>query len=498
MAANGRYEDSDDASSDDETFHGVGAMQNVHGAEMADQEYHDEVYEDLDFPKMAWDEDKPLDHGISARAATSTLTAAIIGAGVMALAALPKAGGYYLSLFLMTVGCAATMEAGSGYFKGVMAHNMYHKDDPSKQISTYEDFAFHAIGPKGPPLIQTFIIIWFFGCSCGYYILMANNMRALFMPLWDASYQTWVCIMVVPLGFLCMLRDMSAISKLMPVATGAAILSCVLIMAKSTQDVNYWHDWPEEDIAQIHNLFPSGGIMPIGSLLATLFGAFGSIPCCPPILDEMKQQRKFMRSLRSALSLCFGMYLGVMVLGYNGYGNFILPNIADSMMYHPANLTEALFNPGPDGFREWTGRQSQAFVTSGFTACVLINLVLSYPLLMVTMFISIASAPWTKGKMPPGSNKNYVLRVSMVLGTFIVALFIQDFGTLFGLFASLCAPLLNQVFPLWFGHLLRKNVKAKGSGCFRLIWHGIIYLMSVFAMIFGCIDSVNGLRKMFA
>merc|ERR1711879_864516 len=100
---------------------------------------------------------------------------------------------------------------------------------------------------------------------------------------------------------------------------------------------------------------------------------------------------------------------------------------------------------------------------------------------MVTIYISISSASWTKGTLRPGSKKNYLMRVTLVLATFVVAWFVHEFSTLFALFASVCAPLLSGVFPLWFGSIIRRGVGAKRSGGIRMIWHGIIYLLCAFS-----------------
>merc|ERR1712048_1039736 len=119
-----------------------------------------------------------------------------------------------------------------------MAHNIYHKDDPDEQIGTYEDFGYQAIGAPGRVIVLVFNVLWFMGLCTGYYILIANNFKSLFAEWFELSYKTWVLVLFLPLWFLCMLRDMSSVAKLMPIATAGAILCCVIIILKGVEDTS--------------------------------------------------------------------------------------------------------------------------------------------------------------------------------------------------------------------------------------------------------------------
>merc|ERR1719226_267633 len=122
-------------------------------------------------------------------------------------------------------------------------------------------------------------------------------------------------------------------------------------------------------------------------------------------------------------------------MGYVGYGNFIQPNIVDSMIYHPINFTEAMSRPP----QEWSGKRTKILpmVMSG---CVVVNLIISYPLLLTPVFIGFQTTSFGRDQLRPGSKRNYLMRTGTVGITIAIALLITEFSLVFSLFASVCGP----------------------------------------------------------
>jgi len=443
---------------------------------------------------MVWDDDLPEDHGITSAEATMSLMTAIIGAGIMVLPQLPKVGGTVVSATLMVVSTAATIEAGSALFRATMANNIalqHGVKATQTYIHSWEDFGYAAYGRPGAALIQVLTIGWFIGLNSGYVILIAQSLQSLLKPFFFLSFTVWIFIVGPCLWFVSMMRDVSAIAKVVPLGVGAAVASCILITAKACMDTPVWEDWTSEEKAQLHNVWPMGGALSLGSLLATIFGAVGCLPNVPSILDEMKNKHAFKRSFRTALTSVMVLYLGIMMMGYHAYGNFIQPSIVVSMRDHPATFAESQFEPS-----EWTGATTNILPTA-MSCFVLVNLVISYPLNLAPVFISIQGTTYGKEYMKVGSKKNYLMRTAIVLVTVAIPLVVSDFALVYSLFASISGPVQGVLIPIVFGYKIRKKVGAANSGILRLAWHGALGALAVFCVVFGLIDSSRAIVESF-
>jgi len=205
-------------------------------------------------------------------------------------------------------------------------------------------------------------------------------------------------------------------------------------------------------------------------------------------MDEMKNKHHLMRCFSTGVSIVTVLYIGIIVIGYNAYGNFIQANIVDSMKYHPATWEESQ-NMKP---QDWTGRQSVILPTA-MSCCVVVNLIISYPLLLAPVFLAVQGSAYGKENLKVGSKKNYLMRTFIVIVTVAVPLVITEFSIIFNLFASICGPTTGVLIPICFGCKIRSRVEAKGSGPVRLIWQGLLLLLGCFSIVFGLIGSVQEL-----
>lgn len=441
------------------------------------------VGDDEDYPAMVWNQDtKPK--GISQREATFSFITAIIGAGIMALPQMPARAGLYPCIIFTILSVVAVAESSGAYFKGYMAWTMTHKN--GNDLATFEDFGKAAFGRAGAWLVRSMQIGWFLGVCSGYVILMSKQL--MFISGSDWSNQKWIFVLSPVLWFLCMMRDLSALASLMPVGAIAAVCSCTFLIMQANNDQNVWANWTPEQQAAIHSYWPPDGLMPLGSSVAKLLGAFGVMGNVPPVLDEMRSKRRLPQALRTALFAVLVLYGLIIVNGYWCYGNFIQGNIIVSMSKSPGNFDEA-FNLPPE---QWTGRETRMLAMM-MSWCVLINLAMSYPLLMLCVFASVQGMSCSQPALKAGSIGNYIMRSSFVAITVFIGLSVPNFGIVFSLFASVCGPVQGIFIPIIFGARIRCKVGAKGSSAFRWFIHGLILLLGLFTLIVGLTDSIKGL-----
>jgi len=434
------------------------------------------------------DQESNKEHGITTLQATLSLITAIIGAGVMALPQLPSEAGLIPSM-VFTVFSAVLMQECGGLLHSVTSSwNACHNQQ--QQLETFEDFGRAALGHTGAVVVRISVISWFIGVCAGYVILMARQLQLIAGFGWN--YRVWVLVISPVLWLGCMLRDLTAIAKLMPVGVVAAIGSCVLMITKAYMDVDNWQDWPEQDQAKIHSMWPEHGFMPLGSVVATLFGAFGVMGNVPTIAGEMRQPRHFPRALKVAMCIVMLLYLGIMVSGYWGYGNFIQDNILISMSQSPANAGEAFKAP----VDQWTGPRSR-IIPALVAWCVLVNLLLSYPLNMMCIFTSIQSLESSQQTLNPGTLANYGMRTGLMGLTIVIALAVENFSVVFSLFAALTGPLQGVFIPVVFGGMVMKKIGAEGTSLPRRIFHAVIMLYAAFCLVIGTVDAVTGVIESF-
>jgi len=441
-----------------------------------------------DYPAMVWDKEHAGERGISSLDAALSLTTAIVGAGVMALPQLPSKAGLWPCIICMILGAWITYECGSAFHKANYAWNKTHQG--SRQLKTFEDFGEVAAGGGGAILVRTSVLAWFVGVCAGFLILMAQQLQRISGLDWN--YRIFVLILIPILWFACMLRDLTALSKLVPIGVLGAIGSCFLIMLKAFQDVEVWHHWPKEEVEQLHSKWPRDGFMALGSCLATFFGAFGVMGNIPVVASEMRHPEKFPRALRMSLALVTFLYAGVTTIGYWGYGNFIQSNILNSMGQSPANFTQVSMP-----YDQWTGRTT-VIIPEMTACCVLVNLLLSYPLCMMSVFVSIQSLESAQETMAPGTCGNYLMRTGFVALTVGIALALEDFPLVFGLFASVNMPIQSVFVPILFGTRIRKQIGAKLPGPCRRIVHAFMMVVALFCLVVGTTNAVKGIVEHFS
>jgi len=440
--------------------------------------------EDADHDKRPWDsptEDDLLDMkpGLEWWQAAFNLVVVVIGAGVMALPQLPMKGGIILSFVCLVLCGAAITESGMAMWKGIMAAN-----SGGAKVVSYEDFGRSALGKAGEAAVVTVQIFYFVGVAAGFLVLIADALVHLASDRTDIPTCIWIISPFVAL--LAMLPNITAISKFVPLAVLGVCAVCFIIITKSLLDSQRWADWSgDAQSKELYKIWPAGA-MDLGTVTATLFGAFGVNGNVPSVLCEMKDPMEFPKAYWTAMGIVATLYMLVMGCGYYGYGQFMQDDIMSSMTRFPANETEAFNVP----YAQWTGPTARAleYVVSG---CLFVKLVIGLPLNMMVIFYSMQTFSYTKDIFPLGTWKNKVMRLSVVAVAVVIAQLVPNFGKLFALVCSVFGPLMQCFFPIWFSYKIRLAMGAAMTRSCRRIAHILALLLAFLTVTIGFEQSLK-------
>ncbi|CAK8997882.1 Amino acid transporter AVT1C (AtAvt1C) [Durusdinium trenchii] len=406
---------------------------------------------------------------VSTIEAMINLVTVIIGAGILALPQLPRRCGWVLSALMLLISCSAVQEAALCLCRALIQTN-----SQESKVTTFEALGHRALGWQGQLAVAVVANTFLLGVCSAYAALIGMqlyNLTGVF------NQRAWVLIAYPIFVLLGLLPNLSALSKLVPLGMLAACLTGLMVIWSSLQDVETWQSWKTGDLdMEIHDTWPSQPAA-LGSALATCCAAFSFVPVVPAIIRDMRTPQHFPRALNGALAICGLLYLGVMLCGYYGYGNFIRDDIVESLGQSPATFEEAMHQP----ISEWTGAR-RPWLRVFISILILINIFLSMPLLAMAVFYSIESS---FAHAVPGSWANWAMRIGLLTGVVAVALAVPRFTVVFSFFSSLTAPCVSLIFPLLFADYILEKVSKCRRG-----YHAVLFIIAVLSMIFGVYTSI--------
>merc|ERR1719436_957792 len=189
--------------------------------------------------------------------------------------------------------------------------------------------------------------------------------------------------------------------------------------------------------------------------------------------------------MKLAMSLVFLIYLAVMCIGYYAYGEFIQPDIVNSLMKFPSNQAEALGT----AYSEWTGPRTRLLETI-LSSMLLMKIVVSLCLQYQVVFYSFQTFKYTRDIVPLGSVGNKLMRVAVVGVSVCIARVVGNFGQLFSLIMSFTGPPLHCIFPLYFSYKIRRDLGVAPTGAWRKGYHCILVCMLLFVLTIGTYESL--------
>jgi len=434
-----------------------------------------------------WDSNDELDFtpGMPWWQATFSLVVVVIGVGVMALPQLPMKGGWCMSILSMLACYVAITESGIAMWKGVMAGNHADaKDLASKAIVSYEDFGKAAFGKTGEAVVLLMMMLYFLGVVASFGVLIAEELENL---IGHISKKEWLLAFAPIMILMSQLPNVTAVAKMTPLAVFCILILVSVIISKSVLDAQRWQEWP--DPAKLHRDWPQDP-MAMGTVVASMFGAFGVNGNVPSILCEMKDPMEFPFAYKTAMTIVLLVYLAVMCCGYYGYGDFMQPDIVKSLSSFPATEEQAL----DVKFDDWTG--PKALVLRGVCATLLlIKLIIGLPLNMMVIYYSLQTYEGTKDCFPVGSFANKIMRVLVVVIAVVIGLAVTQFNKLFALVASVCGPMLQCFLPIFLSYKIRKKHGARMSSWVRRFGHALIVLLGLYCLTMGFYDSVQAITE---
>ena len=179
------------------------------------------------------------------------LVTVVIGAGIMALPQLPLRGGWLMSSLILLLVVVCSMESGLYMWKAFMASQASQGRIP---MSTYEDLGREAWGPVGQILTAVVTNIFLFGVYSAYAVLIGMQLENISHQALDKRF--WIPILYPVFVCLALTRDLSSLSRLVPLGFLAACGLAAVIIGKSILDAHHWQAWDQEQRRDLHSAWP--------------------------------------------------------------------------------------------------------------------------------------------------------------------------------------------------------------------------------------------------
>ncbi|XP_059150085.1 uncharacterized protein LOC131936955 isoform X1 [Physella acuta] len=218
---------------------------------------------------------------------------------------------------------------------------------------TYGDIGYEAIGPTGRILVDFALVLSQIGFSCAYLIFICENLSSL-IPKIERTY--WLLIVLPPLSFLTMFRNLSSL------AITSLIAQCSNLFAFG---IVFWFDFKHASKVRIHPKEISLANLPFFAVIAIYCyeGAGLILSLENSLAKEVKS--KFNRYFLSTIGLLTVLYISFGVFGYMSFGaetkQIITLNLPNVMMFPVMKVLEHYFILDPDR-SVWKGNVMRGLV----------------------------------------------------------------------------------------------------------------------------------------
>lgn len=410
------------------------------------------------------------------------LVSAVVGVGVFALPTASKLGGCFAPIFFVSIAVSMVYECSLLVSSTMIVWNRRYGTDI--YINSFESFGLAASGTTGQGMATLFNMFFSLGICSAYIIQVGIAFtRVTDIPLEPQWTQMLFCPAYV---FLSLLGSMKGLEKFALPAFMCAMVACFSIIFKAVFDCGRWRDWPKDSYIQEEVVsYQPSGFCELGSMGAIIFCSVCIVAQVPSQLAEMKDKSKFPMALRNSCLLVHAWYAAILILCYMAYGNFF-EILTTNMAVYPASYEEA-FRKGP---QYWTGCKDKLWVGIACWA-IIPQLVYSYPLYMISVYFAFDSFPGVKRNCPPGSGKNFFVRLVLLIYTHIVAFFGKHLSLVLTFFGAVALPFTACILPMYFSWRMRKKLGMAHPSRLRLAWHAVLISNALFAFVFGVFDAIN-------
>lgn len=266
-------------------------------------------------------------------------------------------------------------------------------------------------------VINTFLLIYQLGTCCVYTVFIATNLQKATTSFMEEEIQLkyYFLLLLLPLIFINWIKNLKALAPLSTVANGMTLVSFGIIL------YYLFRETPTMDGKK-----PMGKVEEFPLYFGTVLFALEAIGVILPLENEMKNPKSFGKPvgvLNIGMVSIVSLYIGMGFFGYIKYGDrvdgTITTNLPDEI---PAKVAQILL-------------AISIFFTHALQCYVAIDI------------------SWNEYIFPKLSKERnslfweYVLRTSLVLGTFLLAVLIPELELFISLFGALCLSALGIAFP---------------------------------------------------
>ncbi|XP_011195874.1 proton-coupled amino acid transporter-like protein CG1139 [Zeugodacus cucurbitae] len=267
-------------------------------------------------------------------------------------------------------------------------------------------------------VVNTFLLIYQLGCCCVYVVFVASNIKSIADFYLDEPVDVRLCMVIIllPLIFINWVRNLKYLAPFSTIANGITMVSFGIICYYIFRE-----PFTTEDKVAVA---PFAGF-PL--FFGTVLFALEAIGIILPLENEMKTPKKFGGScgvLNVSMVLIVFLYSGMGLFGYLNYGGEVEGSITLNL---PSKDILAQCVKGMLAFA--------IYITHGLACYVAID---------------ITWNDYVAEKLGPQRSKlfwEYVVRTSMVLVTFFLAVAIPNLELFISLFGALCLSALGLAFP---------------------------------------------------
>jgi amino acid permease len=423
------------------------------------------------------------------------LITAAIGSGVVALPSVAGTSGLLGGAALITI-CGLI----AGTMCSALCDAMSLVEEQGGHAKQYSDVAAGAWGSAARPMAAAFVNVLLFGVACVFMWLLGNTI-SMMADSWIAEgalqwgsadageedkYNGGILIAACCLLPTSFLQDMSSLGKLAPVGIVGALGTCIVLLIAHASRFSSHGFIPLEDI----RLIPDSTEALIGSYMTILF-SFGFHPVVPAMRAEMAKPGEMKTAGIRAVLVMTLTYLVV-----------ALPPVA---LYKeggiPENYMEAL------KCDEGTDTCFGSVLSQIGTTLLLVNLMISYPLVLNVVITAIGTVvPIIMSRSPLA----LLLRAGLVGLTFVAAFSIRSLLVLVGLVSSVTMFFSMMWFNSGFYWALLFKVSGYASmlsaagngdkrhGALKAIYHVIVFLCGLLAFVVGFRKSVGELVALYS
>lgn len=433
---------------------------------------------------------KSKNNGLSHWIVAFNTTTAMVGCGVFALGMQAKKTGLIAANVINVFSAFAMYEGGVQFSTAMIAWNE-NRSREEPPIENMESFGLAAFGEKARIICSATNVTFYLGCCSAYVILTGEVLASL---IGEQENGRWYrCLAMPVLIILCMFKNLKALEKVSVIGLLTSALSCFAIVVQAGDDVFRWKSWSEVDEEQIITWAPYS-VIKTGSAVAFMAGSYGALGIAEGNAKDMTVKEKFPVAVGISCLFCCIFYSLIITLTYLAYGNFLVDVFVVNMQRYPSgfDMIRNLLEDPSSSMKNASNWPENPECVLYFTASasIIINLVVSYPLVMMTVIGSIEQFSTVQVHAPPGNCNNYLIRLGLIGITFFFGMTLRDLDAALTLFSAICVPCITVIFPIVFSWRIRNKLNMEHPCKLRCLWHVLLLLYALFLGVAGFVDFV--------